>query len=394
MMNNQQGYQMYQGIEDMLSLSTGAAAATTSCAVDAPPSHSLLYNISALREKIQQLVSYVGTIISPSGMQQDSQIGLETVPPPTDELLARHAKTSYEDSSEVLDHAVRSNNLDGGQSIVFSDADVHYSCNPSNTTSDHMVSGNNGDHAVNSNKIHGKLEFSRTAEKKKEPKLGSSSKEYDVIELNAADLLAKYSHYCQVCGKGFKRDANLRMHMRAHGDEYKTTAALTNPAKTMIAALLGDKEVGVGGAQVLVSAGRVQNHYKRSHCPKMYVCKQCEKKQFSLLSDLRTHEKHCGDLRWRWLLRHQLLPEGQAHGACRTLRGTHSDHRQRLMQLHQELVCQYEYLGGGVDLKQVSYALHVNNIMEHVDMVYVFNSYTALNCCKTVELVLQTLATG
>ncbi|OAY78800.1 Protein SENSITIVE TO PROTON RHIZOTOXICITY 1 [Ananas comosus] len=335
---------MYQGIEDMLSLSTGAAAATTSCAVDAPPSHSLLYNISALREKIQQLVSYVGTIISPSGMQQDSvgvvvsgagslaqeiivaassimyalqQIGLETVPPPTDELLARHAKTSYEDSSEVLDHAVRSNNLDGGQSIVFSDADVHYSCNPSNTTSDHMVSGNNGDHAVNSNKIHGKLEFSRTAEKKKEPKLGSSSKEYDVIELNAADLLAKYSHYCQVCGKGFKRDANLRMHMRAHGDEYKTTAALTNPAKTMIAALLGDKEVGSGARKYscpqegcrwnkkhprftpLKSLVCMKNHYKRSHCPKMYVCKQCEKKQFSLLSDLRTHEKHCGDLRWR-----------------------------------------------------------------------------------------------
>jgi len=51
------------------------------------------------------------------------------------------------------------------------------------------------------------------------------------IELDAAELLAKYTHYCQVCGKGIKRDANLRMHMRAHGDAYKSSAALANPAK-------------------------------------------------------------------------------------------------------------------------------------------------------------------
>lgn len=60
---------------------------------------------------------------------------------------------------------------------------------------------------------------------------GVSGKNYDIIELDAADLLAKYTHYCQVCGKGFKRDANLRMHMRAHGDEYKSSAALINPLK-------------------------------------------------------------------------------------------------------------------------------------------------------------------
>ncbi|PQP94002.1 zinc finger protein STOP1 homolog [Prunus yedoensis var. nudiflora] len=65
-----------------------------------------------------------------------------------------------------------------------------------------------------------------------------SPKSFDIIELDAADLLAKYTHYCQ-------------------------------------------------------------NHYKRSHCPKMYVCKRCNRKQFSVLSDLRTHEKHCGDLRWQ-----------------------------------------------------------------------------------------------
>ncbi|XP_074287639.1 protein SENSITIVE TO PROTON RHIZOTOXICITY 2-like [Silene latifolia] len=142
---------------------------------------------------------------------------------------------------------------------------------------------------------------------------------YDIVELEAADLLAKYTHYCQVCSKGFKRDANLRMHMRAHGDEYKSSAALSNPLKKLINNN-GETESSSSTKmprkyscphegcrwnkkhvkfQPLKSIICVKNHYKRSHCPKMYVCKRCNRKQFSVLSDLRTHEKHCGDLKWQ-----------------------------------------------------------------------------------------------
>ncbi|KAI3414321.1 C2H2-type domain-containing protein [Psidium guajava] len=149
-----------------------------------------------------------------------------------------------------------------------------------------------------------------------------SGASYDIVELNADDLLAKYTHYCQICGKGFKRDANLRMHMRAHGDEYKTSTALCNPAKNTDsnhdepsgdpACLVGLRPKKYSCPQEgcrwnrkhprfhpLKSMICVKNHYKRSHCPKLYVCKKCNRKQFSVLSDLRTHEKHCGDVKWQ-----------------------------------------------------------------------------------------------
>nr|GEW92117.1 protein sensitive to proton rhizotoxicity 1-like [Tanacetum cinerariifolium] len=134
--------------------------------------------------------------------------------------------------------------------------------------------------------------------------------DWDIVELDAVELLAEHLHFCDFCGKGFKRDANLRMHMRAHGNKFKTLEALAKPDKLV---------TGNGGGRTrfscpfsgcsrnklhnkfrpLKSVICVKNHFKRSHCPKMYSCNRCHKKNFSVLADLKSHLKHCGETKWK-----------------------------------------------------------------------------------------------
>lgn len=130
---------------------------------------------------------------------------------------------------------------------------------------------------------------------------------YEVLQLEKEEILAPHTHFCAICGKGFKRDANLRMHMRGHGDEYKTPAALAKPSKSAEPALIKRYScpfVGCKrnkehkGFQPLKTLLCVKNHYKRSHCDKSYICSKCHSKKFSVLADLKTHEKHCGCDKW------------------------------------------------------------------------------------------------
>ncbi|KAJ8557268.1 hypothetical protein K7X08_002893 [Anisodus acutangulus] len=134
--------------------------------------------------------------------------------------------------------------------------------------------------------------------------------EGEIIELDVVELLAEHIHFCNYCGKGFKRDANLRMHMRAHGNQYKTPQALAKPEKKYIESGSGSKRFScpfVGCCRnkmhnkfrPLKSAICVKNHFKRSHCPKMYSCTRCNKKSFSVLADLKSHLKHCGETKWK-----------------------------------------------------------------------------------------------
>lgn len=99
------------------------------------------------------------------------------------------------------------------------------------------------------------------------------------------------------------------MHMRGHGDEYKTAAALAKPNKESSSEPMLIKRYSCPYAgckrnkdhkkfQPLKTILCVKNHYKRTHCDKSYTCSRCNTKKFSVIADLKTHEKHCGRDKW------------------------------------------------------------------------------------------------
>ncbi|PON47661.1 TFIIH C1-like domain containing protein [Parasponia andersonii] len=138
--------------------------------------------------------------------------------------------------------------------------------------------------------------------------------DFEIVELDSVELLAEHVHLCEICGKGFKRDANLRMHMRAHGNQYKTPEALSKPERRNGASAEPNRTGPVRFScphagcnrnkehkkfRPLKSAICAKNHFRRSHCPKMYSCNRCNKKRFSVLADLKSHLRNCGEVRWR-----------------------------------------------------------------------------------------------
>ncbi|GLJ12683.1 hypothetical protein SUGI_0195730 [Cryptomeria japonica] len=129
--------------------------------------------------------------------------------------------------------------------------------------------------------------------------------EEEIVEMEAAEILAEHSHLCSICGKEFRRDGNVRIHMRSHGEQYKSKEALTsNRLKDRSRSYYSCPSQGCRhnrrhpNFKHLKSMVSMRNHYRRRHCAKMYTCNNCGK-EFSFVGDLKTHGNKCGHSTWR-----------------------------------------------------------------------------------------------
>ncbi|RZC52674.1 hypothetical protein C5167_021105 [Papaver somniferum] len=273
---------------------------------------AMLWNLSFLEHKIHQLRSMVHLIVQ----QQDC------VSHRSNGLLAQQQQLVSADLTSIIVQLISTaGSLLPSSKTSPSTANVPRSVHVSeaveqNNVIEHLEIGQAVNYVLEQNDI-GKSNLTAAAVEEHEFKEEEDVEEghdlhpgsYEVLQLEKEEILAQHTHFCLICAKGFKRDANLRMHMRGHGNQYKTPAALAKPAKDLSTepVVLRRYSCPFVGCKrnkehkkflPLKTILCVKNHYKRTHCEKSYICSRCNNKRFSVSADLKTHEKHCGRDNW------------------------------------------------------------------------------------------------
>ncbi|GLJ14573.1 hypothetical protein SUGI_0235910 [Cryptomeria japonica] len=148
------------------------------------------------------------------------------------------------------------------------------------------------------------LSHCQTLSNQQKPPKEEGEERLEIIEMKEDDILAEHAHFCKICGKGFRRDGNMRIHMRSHGNQYKTQEALKSSRPKTSNSYYScpyencRRNKGHPCFKPLKSMACLKNHYRRSHCSKIYACNKCGK-DFSFVGDLKTHGNKCGHATWR-----------------------------------------------------------------------------------------------
>jgi hypothetical protein len=119
----------------------------------------------------------------------------------------------------------------------------------------------------------------------------------EVIKLSPQALMAN-RFVCELCGKGFPREHNLKMHWRGHNLPWKLRERSGKEPMKFVYVCPEPSCVHHDPSRGLHNLRGIRNHFRRKHGEKMWKCDKCSK-HYALQSDWKAHSKVCGTREYR-----------------------------------------------------------------------------------------------
>uniref|UniRef100_A0A1D1XKK7 Zinc finger protein MAGPIE n=1 Tax=Anthurium amnicola TaxID=1678845 RepID=A0A1D1XKK7_9ARAE len=132
----------------------------------------------------------------------------------------------------------------------------------------------------------------QAAKRKRNPP-GMPDPDAEVVALSPETLVATNRFVCEICGKGFRRDQNLRLHRREHNLPWNLRGSSGERPRKRVYVCPVPTCVYHHPARALGDLTGIKKHFFRKHgVEKKYGCDSCSKK-YAVLSDWQAHVRMC-----------------------------------------------------------------------------------------------------